>query len=434
MASAALTYDDFSEKPAARSLNLQRIWPALLLLYVTLIPPEVAFFAGSFRLGAYRLVLFLLLPWVFIQLARGRVKFGLVDIVMFVVALWLPLSFAQNYDIATGIEAGGSQTADMILSYLIGRVTIRSFQDFRSLLIALLPGLLVAGSLIFLESIGGRLFVREGFQAIFGGAGEVGGELKYEYRGGFLRAYGPFSHPIHAGMYLTAYVTLFFMLFRNKILRIVGLVPGFFSIFSLSSAGLLGLVMNIILISYDWLQKQVKELTWKLALIFLTIGLFLVQVFSQGGLISVIYRYLTFNPRTGWFRTQIWYYASDDVWANPWFGIGYEDYSRPSWFGGTTSIDAHYLSMAVKYGLAPSLLYLFVALAIIILLCARAHRSATTAQRNSFVGMAICLTTLVTVLFTVAIWGAVLAWFNCLLGILVSMIRNPSNYKYRPRG
>ncbi|MEE9433102.1 MAG: O-antigen ligase family protein [Sphingorhabdus sp.] len=406
---------------------MHRIWPAVLLLYVTLIPPEVAFFAGSFRFGAYRIVLFLLIPWLFTQFAKGRIKLGLIDIAMLVVTLWLPLSFAQNYNIAVGIEAGGSQTVDMMLAYLIGRGSIRSLTDFRNLLRLVFPGLLVAGLLLMLESVGGRLFVREAFQAAFGAADEVGGEIKHEFRYGFLRAQGPFSHPIHAGMYLTAYVPLFFMTFRAKIWRFGGLIPGVLGVFSLSSTGVLGLVLSIGLIGYDWFQKRVKEIGWIVAVTALSVGLFVIHLVSNSGLISVIYRYLTFNPKTGWFRTQIWYYSIDDIWAHPWFGIGYEAYTRPSWFV-SDSIDAHYLAMAVKYGVIPALTYLMVAIVIVIMLAARARQSAATSQRDSFVGMAICLVTIVTILFTVAIWGAMLTWFNFLLGVFVSMIRNPANY------
>ena len=365
------------------------------------------------------------------QLAKGRIKFGMFDFGMLVVALWLPASFTQNYDLMTGIEAGGSQTVDMMLAYLIGRASIRTYQDLRSMLLFVFPGLCAAGLLMMLESLSGRLFVREAFQSAFGGAGEVGGELRYERRRGFLRAYGPFSHPIHAGMYLTTYVPLFWFMFRRKKWRVAGLGPGLLSLFSLSSAGFLGLLINAVLIGFDWIQKFVKELGWKMFVIVIGMTMAAIQFFSQGGLIPVIYRYLTFNPRTGWYRTQIWTYATDDVVDNPLWGIGYAGYTRPPWLSANPSIDAHYLSMAVKYGLVPAVIYFLVAVLLIFLLGARASRAATTLQRDTFVGLAICLTVIVVVLFTVAIWGSMLAWFNFLLGVLVSYSRNRSNFTYR---
>ncbi len=427
MATAAIDITRPMTRKAERSVSLVQILPAAFFIYATLLPPEVAFYAGSFRMGAYRIALFLLVPWVITQLATGKIKFGFIDFMMLVTALWLPVSFAQNYDVSVGIEAGGSQTVDMMLAYLVGRCSLNNFESLRRLLIIISPGLLVAGLLLVGESIIGSLFVRQTAQSIFGAAGEVGSNLNFEKRLGLVRAYGTFSHPIHAGVFMSTFLPIFFMLFRNKIRKFSGFGFGVLGFFSLSSAGFLAMLLNIAFLGYDWLQKTVRDIGWRLALVSIATMACLIQMFSEGGVISVIYRYLTFNPGTGWYRTQIWKYASDDVLANPWFGIGYEPYTRPHWFWGSNSIDAHYLSMAVKYGLVPALLYFLIAIAIVVLLARAARQSALSTHRDVFVGLTIALSTIIIVMFTVAFWGAMLAWFNFMLGLSLSLARNRRN-------
>ncbi len=413
---------------SAEHSSVGQIWPIILLSYCFLFPPEVAVYLGSFRMEAYRIALFALLPWVLLRLANGRIRLGPFDIAMVLTTFWLPVSFTQNYDLQTGIEAGGSQTIDMLLAYLSGRCCIRTLAEFRRFLLLIFPGLAIAGGLVLGESLSGSLFVRSAAQSVFGGATETGATLNYEYRAGLLRAFGPFPHPIHAGMYLSAYLPMYFMLFRKKSNRSLGFFPSALGFFSLSSAGLLGFALNIILLCYDWLQNQIKELGWKLFLSLNGLAMILIQLGSEGGLISFIYRYFTFNPATGWYRSQIWRYSIDDVLENPWFGLGYEDYSRPYWFY-SNSIDAHFLAMAVKYGLVPALIYMGVALSLVLALASRAQRSSTTRHRNSFVGLAIGLATITVLLFTVTLWGAMLAWLNMLIGLLVSIVSNRPNYR-----
>jgi len=434
LATAAIEKTGIPRAPLAPSKPRSRvsgIWPAAIIIYATMLPPEFSLYIDTFRIGAYQLAIFLMLPWLLGQILKGRIKLGLIDIGMVITALWLPVSFTQNYDLSTGIEAGGSQTVDILLSYLIGRCAIKNFASLRRLLIVISPGLLIAGLLLFFESVGGSLFVRQTAQAIFGVSGELNSALAFEKRLGLVRAYGPFQHPIHAGLFMSAFLPLYFMSFKRKALKFRGLLFGVLGFFTLSSAALLALVLSAAMLTYDWIQKYLKNIGWKIALMALAALIFFIQIFSQNGVLSVIYRYLTLNPATGYYRTQIWAYASDDVFAHPWFGIGYEAYTRPYWFWGSDSIDAHYLSMAVKYGLVPALLYFSITIGIIVLLSQRASISASLQNRDKLVGMVICLSTIVIMLFTVTFWGGILAWLNLMLGMSLSIVKNPQNFASR---
>ena len=191
--------------------------PALLLIYSIFIPVEVAVYS---RLDAGRS-----LPCDIATSARaigglccrqkGLSRAHPLDGLMLLVSLWLPVSFWMNYDFATGLEAGLSQTIDIFVAYMVGRLFIRDLNEFKQFLRLLLPGLVLVAILLMAESFSGRLFVRETAAAIFGGGNEVGGELNYEKRLGLLRAYGPFTHPIHAGMFLASFLPLYFYFFTE---------------------------------------------------------------------------------------------------------------------------------------------------------------------------------------------------------------------------
>ena len=400
--------------------RLRNIWPAVLLFVCMLFPPEVAVYAGPLRVGVYRMCLMALSPIIIFGIINGRYKPHILDLAVILIAMWLPLSFAVNYDWLVGLEAGGSQSLDMLLSYFIARVTIRTLADFRNFLICIFPAIMFVGLLLAMESLSGQLFVRETAQSIFGGTGDVGNRLRAEFREGFLRAYSVFTHPIHAGLFLSSFISLYFMNFRGGQWRYSGFLVGILGFFSLSSAALLGIAANFAILFYDWLQQRVKDLNWALFLTTTTILIATVQLFSQNGVVPVIYRYLTFNAQTGYYRTLIWQYAGSEALAHPWFGIGYEEYTRPEWMG-RASIDAHYLFMATSYGFVPAFAYFLVSIIVIILLGRCASHSLTSVSRRAFLGLAASLSVIVILMFTVTFWGAMLSWFNFTLGIGVAL-------------
>lgn len=423
MASLAISPQYTRPTGAARFIS---VWPAVVLLVCFLLPPEFTFYAGPLRIGAYRLALIALSPLIVFAILKGRFKIHPLDFIIFIVVCWLPLSFAMNYDWSVGLEAGGGQSLDIILSYFIGRVTIRTLQNFRNFLICIFPVLALVGLLLAAESLSGNLFVRQTAQSIFGGSGDIGNLLRVEYRQGFLRAYSVFAHPIHAGIFLSSFIPLYFLHFKSLQWRNSGAFIGFLGFFSLSSAALLGILANLFILFYDWLQQRVRDLSWSVLLISGFIVIFLIQIFSQNGVVPIIYRYLTFNAQTGYFRTLIWEYAGAEALRHPWFGIGYEEYARPEWMA-TSSIDAHYLFMATSYGFFPALLYFLVSLFVVISMGRCASKSITSASRKAFLGLASSLSVIIILMFTVTLWGPMLSWFNFMLGAALGLATFRSN-------
>jgi len=80
-----------------------------------------------------------------------------------------------------------------------------------------------------------------------------------------------------------------------------------------------------------------------------------VEFSSNRTAFDVFISYLTFNADTSYMRVHIWHYGTQSVMQHPIFGIGLNDWERPSWMGG--SMDNFWLVTAVRYGL-PGFLFM----------------------------------------------------------------------------
>ncbi|MFA7587236.1 MAG: hypothetical protein WCY11_13750, partial [Novosphingobium sp.] len=169
------------------------VWPAILLAYACFLPREFAIDLGGANLPPYRLALILLIPAIFKQFGNNSVKVLPFDLLAWFAAIWIFVALYAVNGLETAMVAGVAQGADIVLAYLIGRVSIRSGQDFKALFAAVLPVFIVTGLLLAIESIFHLAIVRP-IAAVL--TGQHMPELYHEMRFGLLRATGPFPHPI----------------------------------------------------------------------------------------------------------------------------------------------------------------------------------------------------------------------------------------------
>ena len=122
-----------------------------------------------------------------------------------------------------------------------------------------------------------------------------------------------------------------------------------------------------------------------------------------------------------YYRSDIFKYGIENVWAHPIFGIGLNDWQRPDWMADPT-VDNFWLLVAMRHGI---LGFLFLALATVILLVGKTTvaSQSTTALRT---GVGISLLATVFAGTTVHFWGALLTHFAFLLG-LTSAIKTLPN-------
>lgn len=345
------------DRTAARDL-FWRLAPLTLVFYsFLLLPPEASISLGGVYLPSYRIALLATaLPAVAMLLRSRDVRWTLVDGAVAFIAFWILLSFSMSYGLGTGLVRGAGITVDTALPYLVARASIRSFRDLRYFLLLCLPGLVISAAILAVESVSGRLLVRPAFASIFGSgnaynAGEAVGSLalRGEYRLGLLRAYGTFSHPILGGVMMASFLPLFYFSGLRSWPLYLGMFAALAAVFSLSSAAFLALIIAVGAITIFLVKPYFPKVSWWLIVFVLALIVWTLHMVSQNGIIAVIAR-LTLSPHTAGYRTLIWQFGSETVANHPWFGIGYQEWERLSWMG--ESVDAHFLMLAMRHGLA----------------------------------------------------------------------------------
>lgn len=420
---AAAASPEFAS-PARKDVQ-SAIWPIVLVIYATLLPREIKLEIGALSLFADRIALIIVLPYILRKLMDGAIRFILPDALVLAAALWMIFAMVMHYGLSQGLQRGGSLALDSTLSYYLARISFRSLQDIRKVLILIAPGLFLTGFAMMIESITHQRIIQPFAQQIFGRlsdylGGEMAGFQEREpgVRLGLMRAQGPFPHAIHAGLYLAVCVPLYLTSGIRGWPRHLGHIAGLFSFFSVSSAALLALVLSYLLVAFDKLQHLVRELSWTLLIGATSLFLLLVQMTSNSGVPMLIGRYLTFDPATAYYRQLIWRYGMESVWANPWTGIGFAGYERPIWMI-SESIDSHWLLLAVRFGILPAAALLMATVMALVAL-SRASMTAPPPDQRFYRGIAVSLFVMALSMFTVALWGSIQCWFNILLGACVA--------------
>ncbi|ANU07151.1 O-antigen ligase family protein [Paraurantiacibacter namhicola] len=405
------------------------VWIAALLFYAAMLPREIRLQFGQFVIFPDRAYMYAMTPFILMAIARGALRFRPIDTCVFGAAAWMIVAMMANYGFADGLERGGAQAFDTVLAYLIGRISVRSLHDLRRLLVFVAPGFAISGGIMLLESVSRRLILQPLAQSVFGPlpvylSGEEAGVQNRagEIRLGLMRAQAGFPHSILAGVFLASGLGLYLFGWLKMPPKMAGIAGSLFGFFSLSSAAILALMVTAGLTAYEFLQRRIRELNWPLLIGAVIAVATVIQIASKSGLVSVFVRYFTLSPATGYFRTLIWEYGLLSVSNYPIFGIGFEGYERPTWVV-TESIDAHWLLLAVRYGI-PSALLLTGFFVGAITLVARASSRLPMADLMTMRGLAFALVTLFLTGFTVAFTGGIFAYFIALAGIGITISHN----------
>lgn len=345
-----------SPRVVKRSRLLQ-LMPLLLVFYSFLVlPPEVQITVFGINFPSYRIALLLVLvPTAYSSMRSQNARILFMDVAIMIVGVWTMLSFTMNYGFEVGMVRGAGITIDTVLPYFVARTCIKSLDDLRYFLIFCLPGLAFAGIVLTAESLLGRLILRPAFAGVFGNlnafaGGEASGSLSLanETRLGLLRAYGPFAHPILAGIMMIGFLPLYYFSGLRSWPLVAGIVLAFTGFFSLSSAAFLALIFAVGVISIYHIKAYIPKISWWTISGMFLLLIWVLHMVSKSGIVSIIAR-LTLTPSTAHYRVTIWEFGSISVAKYPWFGIGYRQWERLSWMG--ESVDAHFLLLAIRHGL-----------------------------------------------------------------------------------
>lgn len=399
--------------------------PVLLLIASFLCPTELSLYIADLRLPPHRIVLLALMPLALWQLVRGRtLRLRGFDVALIGFNLWTLGVFAYHAG-GSGIVYGGSLVVESLGSYLVARVFIRDAETMRAALRVMMFAITLAAALALPETLLGQLFTHDLLRTITGYVHPIG----IEQRVGLTRAYGPFDHPIHYGTFCAGLLAIYWFEARRTATALSrsGLL-GFATFLGLSSAPLLCLGAQIGLIGWERVTRGIARRV--MLTILCVFGVFIgVAMVASRSPFQIIATGFTFDPWTGFYRTQIWANGLANVAAHWLTGIGLAEWERPSWMVSST-IDAFWLVIMVRMG-APALLLLAGGL----LLLARAvmrkgGRSRDRLVRDMATGWLISLTALILVGCTVHYWNVLHAYFFFFIG-LAGWIADPQTAKAR---
>lgn len=410
---------------AQRGANptLQVLPLAFVIYSFLLFPVEVKFVVAGLNLYAYRIAILASLPLLIYLAPRRSGKLNKVDLLVALGCSWMIFSFVQLYGPSEGLVRSLAIVLDTFGGYLVARGSISSLNDLRRLLILIIPGLVFAASLFAFESLSGQLLVRPFYSSIFGsavsyegGAAQGNLNLLYETRIGLLRAYSVFSFPILGGVILASLLPLYLMSGLKSRAMFVGAIASGAAFFSLSSATFLALAIGIGMVLFDRFLPLLRPLRWPFVAAGLAFYGLLVEIALQGGIVGVVGRF-TLNPATAYIRRMQWKYGGETVLDNPLFGIGFAIHDKPAWL--TDAIDAHFLLLALRFGLIPPVLFA-IAVLIVMFTLGRASAFLSKADRNFVISLNFMLAILVFISMTVTFFSEANVYFMIAVGVATS--------------
>lgn len=395
------------EEEALGSSNSAWLW---IFPLVIALPTELSFQIGTLRLTPYRVALLAcFFPSAYRALLSPHIQRRLPDLLTTLFGLWAVLALATRNSPLEALESGGILLAESLGAYLLARSAVCSVGDLRRFLRSMTVLMLVLFAAGLPETLSGRHLTHDFF-------GLLGNRTPTDVEGrfGMARAYVSFDHPILLGTFAGMWLALLWDArrgdgFVRRAARGV-LVMGATAC-SLSSACLMAIFLQAALIAYRQVTRWLP-VRWLLLISAIIAGYGLISAASSRSGIKVLLWYLTFDRDTASYRISIWEHALDDVARAPLFGVGIENWERPSWM--TPSIDSFWLVLSMNYGLvAVGALALAVLIQILRVAFAPKGDADLLSLRLSwcFSMIALCM-----VGFTVHFWNNVFCAFFFMLG------------------
>jgi hypothetical protein len=404
-----------------------RVYLAVLLGYLLLLPPQLNMSILDTLLPPYRIFLIFAFFDVAVSVLRGNLRLVWPDLLILGAVGWICFAIFQTTPMPASAVASIAQTLDMAVAYLFVRIAFRSLSDVRVFLLLFLPGLAITSAVIAVEAISHKPFMQSTFAKLTGASTP----LRYDYRLGLLRARGPFPHPILAGIFIASFLPLYWLSGLRKGAWVLGVLAAIGAFFSVSSAALLSLAMGAGLVAYNWASERIAFLTWRLFLIVIAMVVVVIELGTNSGTFNLMMQFGALNTTSAYNRVLIWEYGSQNVLQRPWFGLGYADWDRPGWMMG--SVDHYWLLLAMQFGIvSPVLLGLALIWGGVALIQRTMVANFTDArlQRGLIFAMAVYAIAAI----SVSLWLQAQVWFFVLIAMVVSIAYAPMMVRVAPLG
>lgn len=322
----------------------------VVTLYLFCVVVSIFFFVGPLYMNTLRLMLLVLLVPLAFKLATGQYgRLIITDGLFLAYFLWSIAALAVNNP-ADVVQQSGSTGAEFLGGYLLGRAYVRSRGAFIALCKQLAICVLVILPFGLLEARTGNAFIPDLIRSIPSLFSVP--DVNIPGRMGLNRVQNSFNHPIHYGLFCSVVFSLNFIALQGKIATpwrvISSALIGLGCFLALSSGALLALLLQLGLISWAFVFKQVTW-RWWLLLGLGVLAYIVIDVLSDRTPVRVFMSYATFSAHTAYWRGLIFEYGLQNAIDNPLFGIGLNDWERPEWMYGD-SMDNFWLVAAVRFG------------------------------------------------------------------------------------
>ena len=387
--------------------------PVALFFIAMMLPTAVSLNLGGLRLSAYRVVLLIMiLPMLMDLLTGKRGRAHVFDLLVLAHCGWALLALMNWGGVAQGIESGGIYIVEFAGAYLLGRLYIRSYDDFVAMARAYVG--LVLAMLVFTipEALTGMHILHDGI------SGAVGGPMApyIEPRMGIERTFGPFDHPILYGVFSASSFSLaYFVIAKRQLMNLSGMgkVAGVVLATFMSASGgpYLVLMMQGFVCAWERVLGTVQG-RWAALFTLFAMAYIAIDLFSSKTPFHVFVNNFTFSKQSAYNRILIFEFGSAEVARYPIFGIGLGDWERPVWM--SDSMDNFWLVTAVRYGLPA--LFLLLALLLGLVWTVGQRKNLPAEWRRARHAWAFTLFGITVAAATVHLWNALFVLFLFLIG------------------
>jgi hypothetical protein len=399
-----------------KGIGVQRPKLPLIMKFivVTLFLPEgLSFYIAGLRFTITRLTFLILTPMLILRfakiLAAGEYRFVLSDFVVLLTGTWMLIAVSLSQGMDMALAHAGPEVLEVCISYMITRFFLIERAHALSFVNFLCCTIGVVALLGLLEPLTGRVFLHEWVNGLTGyeqlGTGG-------QYRHGLLKGQGPLEHPLLFGLVCSIGFILT-LSGHGRARRYLISACGIGVLVSFESAPLLGTVIGAGLLLYNRILSRVSG-KWAALVAAATVIIFTIIIFSDDPS-SLIVRYLTFDPQTGYYRLWTWDLAISRLHQSPWVGVGFLEFGG-SFGDNPPSIDNFWLMFAVIYGYPGAILLLLSVLAAMLLPAIRSRMNLSDAETDLCTTLSIVLSVTMLVAYTVHLWGIDRILFGLLIG------------------